>query len=125
MAIRLRALTDDELAEIRRLAHARAAPARAVERAQIIWRAAQGQWAPAIAAELGLAPKTARSWFARFNTHGVAGLADAPRSGPPKTYTPEQVSVLIATVLSKPADLGLPFANWTLDRLVVYLAEAH
>lgn len=123
MAIRLRPLSDDERAEIRRLAQARVAPARAVERAQIIWRAAQGQWAPAIARELGIAEKTARSWIVRFNAQGLAGLTDAPRPGPPKTYTPKQVSMLIAAVLSQPAALGLPFAHWTLDRLVAYLSE--
>ena len=30
---------------------------------------------------------------------------------------------VIAAALSRPADLGLPFASWMLDRLVVYLGE--
>ena len=30
---------------------------------------------------------------------------------------------MINTALTRPADLGLPFASWTLDRLVAYLAE--
>ena len=44
------------------------------------------------------------------------------RGGPP-TYTPAAASGVIATVLTKPANLSLPFANWTLDRLVAYLGE--
>jgi transposase len=29
----------------------------------------------------------------------------------------------VAAALTKPAELGLPFASWTLDRLAAYLAE--
>jgi transposase len=94
-----------------------------VERARIVWLAIQGQRAPAIARELGICTATARFWLKRFNMKGVGGLEDEPRPGPAPTYTPEQVSALIAAVLTKPQALGLPFANWTLDRLVAYLSE--
>ena len=30
---------------------------------------------------------------------------------------------MIDTALTRPADLGLPFASWTLDRLVAHLTE--
>ena len=59
----------------------------------------------------------------RFNGKGLEALRDAPRSGRPATYTAEQVSEVIATALTKPKDLGLPFACWTLDRLEAYLNE--
>jgi transposase len=123
MTVRLRELTNDEVTSVRQVAHARAASARSVERAQIVWLASQGRSAPAVAAELGVSEKMVRLWLGRFNRAGVAGLADAPRSGRPKTYTPEEVSVLLAAVLTRPGELGLPFANWTLDRLVAYLRE--
>ena len=45
----LRPLTDDEIRSVERLAHARTEPARVVERAQIIWRAHQGERVPVIA----------------------------------------------------------------------------
>jgi len=38
-------------------------------------------------------------------------------------YPPEQIAVVIATALQRPQELGLPFASWTLDRLVAYLHE--
>jgi transposase len=123
MTLRLRALSDEEAQEVRQLAYARTAPARTVERARIVWLASQGQHVPAIARELRLAEKTIRRWLERFNDRGVAGLVDAPRSGRPPTYTAEEASAVIAAVLSKPEDLALPFANWTLDRLVAYLHE--
>ena len=123
MALRLRALTEDERAAVKRLAHSRTEPARMVERGRIVSLASQGKRVPAVAAELHLCEPTVRRWLARFATAGVAGLADAPRAGAPKTYTADDVSALIAAVLAKPTALGLPFACWTLDRLVAYLAE--
>ena len=45
------------------------------------------------------------------------------RSGRPPTYTAEERSAVITAALSRPAELDLPFASWTLDRLVTYLGE--
>lgn len=125
MALRVRELSDNEAAAIKRLAHARTEPARRVERARMVWLAAAGKRTPALAHEVGVATATVRFWLKRFNARGVPGLDDDPRPGPKPTYTPEEVGLLLATVLTKPRDLGLPFANWTLDRLVLYLAEHH
>jgi len=123
MALQVRALTDDELAAIPRLAQSRTAPARAVERARIVLAAHRGERVPAVAARLGLAEKTVRLWLKRFNADGVAGLADAPRSGRPATYTPEEVGAVVAAAPTDPRTLGLPFACWTYDRLEAYLNE--
>jgi transposase len=57
----------------------------------------------------------------RFKEQGLAGLDEAPRSGRPTTYTPEEVSLVIQTALSKPQDVGEDYAMWTLDRLVEHL----
>lgn len=123
MALRMRALMAEEQVTVKRLAHSRTERARTVERARIVWLAAQGARAPAIAAEVGVCVPTVRHWMERFGEAGVAGLSDAHRAGAPKTYTPDDVSTLIAAVLAKPTDLELPFACWTLDRLVAYLSE--
>jgi transposase len=119
----LRRLSAEEEQEIARLMRSRTAPARLVERARIIGRAQQGVRVPAIAAELGVSEPVVRRWVARFNARGLDGLADAPRSGRPATYTPEEVGELIATSLTNPDELGLPFGSWTLDRLAAYLHE--
>ena len=60
MVLRLRELTAEERVALDKLAHARTAPARRVERARIIWYASQGQSAPAIAEQLRLDADTAR-----------------------------------------------------------------
>lgn len=123
MAIRVRPLTAEEQATIERLAHSRTAPARLVERARIIWHAAHGATVPAVARQLHLHEQTVRLWLKRFNTAGLDALQDAPRAGRPATYTADEVSVVIATALTKPTELDQPFGRWTLDRLVTYLNE--
>ncbi len=123
MALRPRAMNDEEIETIRRLAHSRTAPARAVQRARIVWLAHRGQRVSAIAQELHLTPTTVRSWLKRFNGQGLTGLEEQPRPGRPATYSPEQVSEVIATALTDPQTLSLPFACWTLDRLQAYLNE--
>jgi transposase len=123
MALRIRPFTDEERATLARVAHSRTAAARDVERARIVWLASQGMRVPAIAAELNLSDTTVRRWLKRFNADGVAGLADALRSGRPTTYTSGQVAEVIATALTNPQVLNLPFGSWTLDRLEAYLNE--
>ena len=121
--LRLRPLTDDEATTIERLAHSRTEPARAVERARIVWEAHRGGRVPAIARTLGVTEATVRTWLARFGSAGVDGLKDAARSGRPPVYRPEEVAEVVAASLTKPDDLGLPFGSWTLDRLAAYLRE--
>jgi transposase len=123
MALRVRPMTAEEVDTIQRLAHSRTEPARMVERARIVWLAHQGQRVATITQEVRLCQATVRAWLKRFNRQGLAGLQEAPRPGRPATYTPAQVSEVIATSLTKPQDLGLPFASWTLDRLAAYLQE--
>jgi transposase len=67
--------------------------------------------------------ETVRRRIRRFNAEGLAALKDHHRSGRLATYSPDQVAVVIATTLTAPGRLGLPFASWTLDRLAAYLLE--
>jgi transposase len=106
-----------------RLARSRTAPARTVERARVVQAALDGQLVEEIAADQRLSRNTAYLWLHRFEELGVAGLEDQTRSGRPRTYPGEQVSEIIAAALTAPKTLGLPFASWTLDRLVAYLSE--
>ena len=123
MTLRLRALSDDESEELRRMARSRTLGAGLVRRAQIVLHALEGLTAPEISAGMALCGATVRHWLKRFNARGLQGLEEDVRSGRPPTYSAEQRSAVINTALTPPADLGLPFASWTLDRLVAYLAE--
>lgn len=119
----LRALSPDEARELQALAHGQKVEARLRDRARICWRAHQGDRVAAISTAVGVGPVTVRHWIHRFNADGLAGLADAPRIGRPPTSTPEEVGEVIATSLTPPQELGLPFGSWTLDRLAAYLQE--
>jgi transposase len=123
MAIRVRAVGDKEREELARMARSRTLGAGLVRRAQIVLHALEGLKAPEIGARMGLCGATVRHWLKRFNARGLEGLAEDVRTGRPPTYSAEQRSAVISTALTPPADLGLPFASWTLDRLVAYLSE--
>src|SRR3954466_12172145 len=123
MIIWVRALGDEEAKELACMARSRMLGAGLVRRAQIVQHAVDGLSAPRIAARMGLCGATVRFWLKRFNERGLSGLEEDMRSGRPATCTAEERSAVIAAVLSRPAELGLPFASWTLDRLVAYLGE--
>ena len=123
MTLRLRAVSDDEREELRRMARSRTLGAGLVRRAQIVLQALEGLKAPEISARMDLCGATVRHWLKRFNARGLQGLEEDVRSGRPPTYSAEQRSAVITAALTRPADLGLPFACWTLDRLVAYLGE--
>ena len=123
MTIRVRALGEDEAEELGRMTRSRTLGAGLVRRAQIVRHAVDGLSAPEVAAEMGPCGPTVRFWLKRFNERGLPGLEEDMRSGRPPTYSAEERSAVITAALSRPADLGLPFASWTLDRLVAHLGE--
>jgi transposase len=86
---------------------------RDVVRALIVLMAADGATNAGIADELGICVDTARKWRARFWRKGIGGLADAPRSGRPATYTPAEVAKAKALACSLPADHGVPLSRWS------------
>lgn len=48
----------------------------------LLW-SADGHAVPALAGLLGVQPATVRAWFTRWDTAGLAGLANAPGQGRP------------------------------------------
>jgi transposase len=123
MTLRVRAVSDQERAELGRMARSRTVGAGLVRRARIIMHALEGLKAPEICARMDLCGATVRHWLKRFNARGLQGLEEDVRTGRPPTYSAEERSAAIDTALTRPADLGLPFASWTLDRLVAHLTE--
>src|SRR5512143_2558005 len=121
--LRVRAVSDEEKSSLTQLARSRTRGAGLVRRAQIIVHAVEGLSAPAIAAKMELCGHTVRFWLKRFNERGLQGLEEDLRSGRPVTYSPQECSTVIRLALTRPAELDLPFACWTLDRLVAYLSE--
>src|SRR4029453_15659906 len=123
MTIHVRATSEEERETLGQMARSRTLGVGLVRRAQIVMHALEGLKAPEIGARMELCGATVRHWLKRFNTRGLEGLEEDVRSGRPPTYSAEQRSAGINAAWSRPADLGLPFACWTLDRLVAYLSE--
>jgi transposase len=123
MTIRARAVSEEEREALTHLARSRKCGAGLVRRAQIVVHALDGLSPPTIAGRMELCGTTVRFWLKRFNERGLAGLEDDIRSGRPPTYSAEEKSTVIRTALTSPSKLDLPFACWTLDRLVTYLSE--
>ena len=85
-------------------ARGRSLPARQVERARIVLRAADGWQDKQIAAELGITPQKAARWRRRYLQSGMAALEkDAPRPGRPRRITAAKIKQIIdKTTREKP-----------------------
>jgi transposase len=125
-AIRLRSLTTEEEAEIRRLAASRKESHRLVQRATVIVAMLDNPNLTACHAGFKAGFRGAQSginWVRRFNGEGVAGLKDKPKAGRPPTHDQKVRSELISLALQKPDILGYPFKLWTLKRLQAAFQE--
>jgi len=121
--LQVRALTCEEVRVIEKLSRSQSASVRLVQRASIIRLSHQGNDVPQIAKQMQVDEDVVRKWIKRFSELGLAGLEDAPRSGAPCRYTPENKAKVLQTARTRPSDLGLPFGSWTFDRLAAYVHE--
>jgi putative transposase len=87
---------------------------RYVERAEIILLSDQGLLMDDIVKQTGVSKPIVNKWRQRFREFGIDGLKDAPRSGKPRTITPEQQAMVIEKACSKP--MG-GYTNWSQDRI--------
>jgi putative transposase len=130
-------LSARQRAIVERLARSRSEEQRLVERAQIVVRSANNELCVVQARALGIDAQRVRRWRKRFSlSHEVLQqvesrsksdsdleakireiLSDEYRSGTPPTFTPEQVTTIIALACHEPAELDLPFSHWTPDDL--------
>jgi transposase len=87
---------------------------RYVDRAEIILLSEQGLSMNDIVEQTGLSKPVVNKWRQRFREHGIDGLKDAPRSGKPRTITPEQQAMVIDKACSKPKG---GYTNWSQKRI--------
>jgi len=129
-------LTVKQRAIIERLARSRTESQRLVERAQVVLRSAAGELCVRQALALGIDAQRVQRWRRRFaRSHSVLAsaetsddesdlekkirevLSDNYRSGTPPTFTPEQVTTIVALACHEPSELDLPISHWTPDEL--------
>jgi hypothetical protein len=80
-------------------------PAGQRERARIVLAVADGAGVSGTARTLGVSRPTVIKWRERYAADGLAGLADQPRSGRPKTI--DDAQIIAATLEPPPAVLGV------------------
>jgi|HubBroStandDraft_3_1064219.scaffolds.fasta_scaffold78172_1 transposase-like protein len=100
------------------LVRARSTSQQLALRARIILHAADNVGVRESARELDVWPKTVRYWRQRWRQALGAQsvperLCDAPRSGAPATYTPEQICAVIAMTCEKPSESERPISHWS------------
>lgn len=99
-------LTPEQRSALEQCARTRTGPARLVERARIVLRAASGLDNQQIAEQLHITPEKVARWRNRYLDGGLAALEkDAPRPGGPRTITDQQVRQVVSkTTQDKPAN---------------------
>jgi len=103
---------------LEQLVRTHSTPQQLALRARMILHAADSVGVRESARELDVWPKTVRYWRKRWrqaaDRQSVAErMADAPRSGAPATYTPEQICALIAMTCEKPSESERPISHWS------------
>lgn len=94
--IYVRQPTATERAELKRMT--RQEVGRVSQRAQMVLLSAQRRTVPEIATLFEVSRATVRFWLRQFDAEGPPGLSDDPRSGRPRTVTP-QVEAAVTTLL--------------------------
>ena len=84
----------------------RTTPQRQVERARIVLGSAEGLSGYELAEKLGISRPTVQRWLDRYETLGVAGLEDRPRSGRPKRIKPEVEAEVVRKTLEEAVPRG-------------------
>ena len=111
-------LTAEQRQELTALTRAHSTPQKLAERARIVLLAGDGVSVTETARQLDIWRKTASFWRKRWREADAAKgtaerLSDAPRSGGPGKFTPEQVCAIIALACEAPEDSALPISHWS------------
>ena len=93
-------------------------PQQVALRARIIVHAVGDVGVRESARQLGVWPKTVRYWRRRWREADdkrsiCERLADAPRSGAPSMFTPEQICAVVAMTCEKPSESERPISQWS------------
>jgi len=113
------ALDSEQRPLLEQQARARSLPARQVERARIVLRAADGLQDKDIAAELDITPEKAARWRNRFLDGGFTALQkDAPRPGRPNTVPAAKVKQIVDKTTREKPDSATHWSTRTMAAAV-------
>ncbi len=121
---RLVKLNPEQRSALEQCARARSLPARLVERARIVLRAADGLQDKQIAEELRITPEKAARWRNRFLDGGLNALRkDAPRPGGPRTISDRRIAQVVEKTTQEKPDKATHWSTRTMAA-AVGLSEA-
>lgn len=115
-------LTNEQLAELEQAIN-NATQAEVRQRAIAMRLLHLGQHPEAVAEVVLVSANTVWTWHRRHRQHGLAGLADKPRSGRRIKADKAYIARLEQLLETDPRSVNLPFNVWTINRLRLYLAE--
>jgi transposase len=115
------AVADEDRDELERLTRSTTGSAGMALRARIVLMAAQGTPNQVIADKTQVSRPTVNKWRTRYQSQGLAGLADEPRPGPARQL--DQRRVIAETLTPPPARLGV--THWTSRLLAARLKTSH
>jgi transposase len=121
--IQVRKLSEDEKRSLEKLSRSGLSEKRMSQRAEIILRRSAGEKSVEIAQRLGLEADSLTRWVKRFNEKGLEGLKEQQGRGRKPLYSEPERGQMLVIAQTKPEKLGLPFASWSIRRLVTYLNE--
>lgn len=107
-------LSDEENQELLSMSQSHNLEKRYIDRAMIILHSAKGRSFDRIIELTGKSRPIVNKWRSRFRESRLEGLKDAPRSGKPKTITPEQKALVIEKACTKPEG---GYTNWSQVRI--------
>jgi transposase len=120
--VRARRLSDEEGRQLQQIARRGKHGSIRVRRALIIMASASGTPVPAIARLVQADEDTVRQVIHRFNELGLACLDPRWAGGRPRRISPDETAYIVATALTCPEKLGMPFTRWSVRKLADYLA---
>jgi putative transposase len=109
-------LREAQRTELQGIVRKHNSPQHWVLRCRIILLADAGVGIHETARRLGITRATVQAWRRRWLTAGAQGLItvqDAPRSGKPAIYTPEQICAIVAIACERPEDSQRAITHWT------------
>jgi transposase len=84
---------------------------------------AQGMTCPRVAQMLGDSHHTVVNWVQRFETNGLAGLADGQRPGRPSRLDDKELAKVEAALRRSPGEFGLTTHMWDGPTLSEFLSK--
>jgi transposase len=115
--VRVREIDDDEGRRLVRIVRRDSGSVVTWRRAQMVLLSAQGMDVPGIAKVAFTSEDRVRDVIHNFNADGFSSLYPRYRGGRPLKFTLGQRREIKKIAKSRPAEHGLPFSTWSLNKL--------